>query len=81
MGDAAIKGTEGILDAAGTVARGVAAAGQAVLDELQQVAGDTPKKTEPEAGDETSASDSSAKATEKDGTEGDSDVEADERPA
>ncbi len=37
IGEAAIKGTGGIIDAAGSVARGVAAAGQAVFDEIQLV--------------------------------------------
>jgi hypothetical protein len=50
FGEAAIKGTGGIIDAAGSVARGVAAAGQAVLDELQQVVGEG-QKEQAEAGD------------------------------
>ena len=60
IGEAAIKGTGGIIDAAGTVARGVAAAGQAVLDELQQVVSESPEKepedaetTEPDNADES----------------------------
>lgn len=40
IGEAAVKGTGGIIDVAGTVARSFAAAGQAVLDELQDVVGD-----------------------------------------
>nr|MDJ0766896.1 hypothetical protein [Myxococcota bacterium] len=58
LGDAAIKGTEGILDAAGTVAKGVAAAGQAVLDELQQVTGDPVSTEEPESNEEAAKSSS-----------------------
>jgi len=50
LGEAALKGTGGIIDAAGSVARGVAAAGQALLDELQQVVGEDAKE-ESEAGD------------------------------
>jgi hypothetical protein len=37
IGEAAVKSTGGLIDAAGTVARSVAAAGQAALDELQAV--------------------------------------------
>ena len=46
LGEAAVKGTGGIIDAAGTVARSVAAAGQAALDELQAVVSDEPEKEE-----------------------------------
>ncbi len=44
IGEAAVKGTGGIIDVAGTVARSFAAAGQAVLDELQDVVAEDPKK-------------------------------------
>jgi len=40
LGEAAFKGTGGIIDAAGSVARSVAAAGQAVLDEFQNSVGE-----------------------------------------
>ncbi len=67
IGEAAIKGTGGIIDAAGSVARGVAAAGQAVFDELQQVVGEVteedPKTAD--AADETNTDDSAG-----DGSEG-----------
>jgi len=61
LGEAAIKGTGGIIDAAGSVARSVAAAGQAVLDELQQSVGEgKAKRRETEKSkDESEASDSS----------------------
>jgi len=36
LGDAALKSTEGVVEAAGSVARSFAAAGQAMLDELQR---------------------------------------------
>jgi hypothetical protein len=60
IGEAAIKGTGGIIDAAGSVARGVAAAGQAVFDELQQVVDEVTEEN-PEtadAADETKTDDS-----------------------
>ena len=65
LGDAAIKGTEGLIDAAGTVARGVAAAGQAVLDELQQAAGEPTEKTDSKS-EEAEAEPDSATKNEKD---------------
>lgn len=45
IGEAAVKGTGGIIDAAGNVARSVAAAGQAVIDELQQAVNEDSDKT------------------------------------
>jgi len=69
IGEAAIKGTGGIIDAAGSVARGVAAAGQAVLDELQQVVGEDSEK-KPKAGEE-------GETTEADDTAGDGPPEGD----
>ena len=58
IGEAAMKGTGGIIDAAGSVARGVAAAGQAVLDELQQVVGeDAEEQSDPTDLGETAESD------------------------
>ena len=63
IGEAAIKGTGGIIDAAGSVARGVAAAGQAVLDELQQVVGDGAEK-KAEAGETTKSSEADEPASE-----------------
>ena len=65
IGEAAIKGTGGIIDAAGSVARGVAAAGQAVLDELQLVVGE--ENTEAEDKAPASEADDSA----EDGSEAD----------
>jgi len=66
FGEAAIKGTGGIIDAAGSVARGVAAAGQAVFDELQQVVGEVteedPKTAN--AADETKTDDSAGDCSE-----------------
>ncbi len=66
IGEAAIKGTGGIIDAAGSVARGVAAAGQAVFDELQQVVGEVteedPKTAD--AADETKTDDSAGDCSE-----------------
>jgi hypothetical protein len=56
FGEAAIKGTEGIIDAAGSVARGVAAAGQAVLEEFQQVVGEGAAE-EPKKGEDAGAAD------------------------
>jgi hypothetical protein len=56
IGEAAIKGTGGIIDAAGSVARGVVAAGQAVLDELQQVVGEDAEE-DPNTGDTAEATD------------------------
>ena len=56
IGEAAIKGTGGIIDAAGSVARGVVAAGQAVLDELQQVVGEDAEE-QAENGDTAEATD------------------------
>ena len=47
IGEAAVKGTGGIIDAAGSVARSVAAAGQAVFDELEKaVSGDSSEESE-----------------------------------
>ncbi len=46
IGEAAVKGTGGLIDAAGTVARSVAAAGQAALDELSAVVTDEPAEDE-----------------------------------
>ena len=56
IGEAAIKGTGGIIDAAGSVARGVAAAGQAVLDEFQQAVGEDAAE-KPKAGETTESTD------------------------
>ena len=67
IGEAAIKGTGGIIDAAGSVARGVAAAGQAVFDELQQVVGEATEE-KPQSGDaagETSADGSAGGGSEE----------------
>lgn len=58
IGEAAVKGTGGIIDAAGTVARSVAAAGQAALDELQAVVSDEPETEEQKS--ETEPADGSA---------------------
>jgi hypothetical protein len=74
IGEAAIKGTGGIIDAAGSVARGVAAAGQAVFDELQQVVDEVTEET-PEtadAADETKTDDSAG-----DGSEGTGPIDSD----
>ena len=71
LGEAAVKGTGGIIDAAGTVARSVAAAGQAALDELQAVVSDEPEKEEQES--EMEPADGSAE-------EGDSTADAAEDP-
>jgi hypothetical protein len=49
IGEAAVKGTGGLIDAAGTVARSMAAAGQAALDELQSVVTEESEETEEEA--------------------------------
>lgn len=67
IGEAAIKGTGGIIDAAGSVARGVAAAGQAVFDELQQAVGEVAEEDPKTAdtADETKTDDSAG-----DGSEG-----------
>jgi hypothetical protein len=56
IGEAAVKGTGGIIDVAGTVARSFAAAGQAVLDELQGVVGDEAKENEEPKADGDSSS-------------------------
>ena len=60
IGEAAIKGTGGIIDAAGSVARGFAAAGQAVFDEFQQAVGEvTEEDSKPaDAADEPKSDDS-----------------------
>jgi hypothetical protein len=52
IGEAAVKGTGGIIDVAGTVARSFAAAGQAVLDELQDVIVDDVEKSDEGKGGE-----------------------------
>ena len=57
IGEAAVKGTGGIIDVAGTVARSFVAAGQAVLDELQDVVSDDPKKHEEDTAAESPPSD------------------------
>jgi hypothetical protein len=70
IGEAAVKGTGGIIDAAGTVARSVAAAGQAALEELQAVVSDDPekdeKKADAESADGSSEDDESSEDTSED---------------
>ena len=83
IGEAAIKGTGGIIDAAGSVARGVAAAGQAVFDELQQVVGEVteedPKTAD--AADETKTDDSAGDCSEGTGPDDSDTPEAPEEHA
>ncbi len=83
IGEAAIKGTGGIIDAAGSVARGVAAAGQAVFDELQQVVGEVteedPKTAD--AADETKTDDSAGDGSEGTGPDDSDTAEAPEEHA
>ena len=64
IGEAAVKGTGGIIDVAGTVARSFAAAGQAVLDELQGVVGDESEENEESKADEAGASEGPAEKPE-----------------
>jgi len=80
LGEAAIKGTGGIIDAAGSVARSVAAAGQAVLDELQQTVGEGTGKQKgaEEAKHKSDADDSGDDKTEEPTTAVASDDEAGE---
>jgi len=82
IGEAAVKGTGGIIDAAGNVARSVAAAGQAVIDELQQVVNEDADKDE-DATKHEAASEGGAGGDEtgREATESDaSDVSEDDRP-
>jgi hypothetical protein len=65
IGEAAVKGTGGIIDVASTVARSFAAAGQAVLDELQDVVGDEEKKEESGKGDEADGGEETGGGTEE----------------
>jgi hypothetical protein len=74
IGEAAVKGTGGIIDVAGTVARSFAAAGQAVLDELQDVVSDDSKEKQEGNTNEESSSD------EKDEAPGDSSDSKKEAP-